>query len=266
MGSEPGSYTIESLVRGLAVLKGFSPAKYEMDLTDIAEFAGVSKGTAFRIAHTLAEEGFLLRVDETKFYRLGPAAVSVGLETVSSMTLPTIAEPFLVRLRDITSQTVQLAVPDEGSAVIVGRYPSRRFPPNAVYIGHRVPIYAGSLGRSMLSALDSATRRQLLEVLDFEAMTPRSLTKLDRILDSTEVAARQGWSLNDQETTLEHRSLAAAIVTPSGAPVGAVNITVSAQRITAHNLSRKYAKSVVEAARSISDLLPEYFAGRQYLN
>ncbi|MGO4238285.1 IclR family transcriptional regulator [Pseudarthrobacter sp. YAF2] len=265
MSGGNAAYTIESLARGLSVLKGFSPARYDMSLAEIAETAQVTKATAFRIAHTLTEYGFLMRIDQTKLYRLGPTALSVGLETVASMTLPIIAEPALVHLRDRTGETVQLAVPDQLSAVIVGRYPSRRFPPNTVYIGHRVPIYAGSLGRAMLSALEPEQRRAVLAECEIRAATPRSRTSPEAILQALEADAQRGWSLNDQETTVEHRSLAAPLLTPSGQPAGAVNVTVSAQRITAHDLVGKYADAVVQAAQNISGLLPETFAGRQYV-
>lgn len=265
MTDSASSYIIESLARGLVVLKTFGPGNPEMSLANIAEAAGVSKATALRVAHTLCEHGFLIKMDTNKRYRVGPAAISVGLATVASMTLPSIAEPFLTRLRDATGETVQLAVPDGQDVVIVGRTPSRQFPPNTIYIGHRVPIHAGSLGRAMLSTLTTEQLSTLLARIDISGATPRSRTTVDLITASVSEASRRGWALNDQETTLEHRSLAAPLCTPSGRAVGAVNITVSAQRLSARELSRKHAATVVGIAREIAALLPDTFAGRQYV-
>ncbi|WP_037162091.1 MULTISPECIES: IclR family transcriptional regulator [Nocardiaceae] len=259
------NYVIESLARGLVVLKAFGPGNPEMSLADIAETAEVSKATGLRMARTLCEHGFLIKIDANKRYRVGPAAISVGLATVASMTLPSIAEPFLAHLRDVTGETVQLAVPDGDDVVIVGRTPSRQFPPNTIYIGHRVPIHAGSLGRAMLSTLDTDRLSALLDRIDINGATSRSRTTKREITASVTEAARRGWALNDQETTLEHRSLAAPLRAPSGRAVGALNITVSAQRLSARELARKHAMTVVGIAREVTALLPDTFAGRQYV-
>ncbi|MDI9930715.1 IclR family transcriptional regulator [Rhodococcus sp. IEGM 1354] len=227
--------------------------------------AEVSKATGLRVAHTPCEHGFLIKMEANKRYRVGPAAISVGLATVASMTLPSIAEPFLTRLRDITGETVQLAVPDGDDVVIVGRTPSRQFPPNTIYIGHRVPIHAGSLGRAMLSTLTPKELSTLLARIYINGATQRSRTTVDEIAASVADAAKRGWALNDQETTLEHRSLAAPVCTPSGRAVGAINITVSAQRLSARELARKHAATVVGIAQEVTALLPDTFAGRQYV-
>ncbi|ALL77771.1 MULTISPECIES: IclR family transcriptional regulator [unclassified Pseudonocardia] len=262
MPSHRGDYTIESLARGLRVLTAFGPARPEMSLQDIADHVDVSKAGALRLGHTLCEAGFLVRVGDGRGYRLGPTAITVGLATTATMALPEVAEPLLVELRDVTGETAQLAVPHGTDAVIVGRVPSRQFPPNPVYIGHRVPIHAGSLGRAMLAAAPAGTCDEVLARSELPALTPRTATTPEAIRSDLDRTRRRGWALNDQQTTVEHRSLAAAIRVPSGAPVGAVNITVSASRVGARVLARTHAAAVVHVAARISELLPEDFAGR----
>lgn len=262
MPSRSGDYTIESLARGLRVLTAFGPGRPEMSLQDIADHVGVSKTGALRLGHTLCEAGFLVRVGDGRGYRLGPTAITVGLATTATMALPDVAEPLLEELRDTTGETVQFAVPHGTDAVIVGRVPSRQFPPNPVYIGHRVPIHAGSLGRAMLAAAPPQTCESLLGRTALAPLTSRTAVTPEAVRSDLDRIRRRGWALNDQETTVEHRSLAAAICVPSGAPVGAVNITVSASRVSARVLARTHATAVVAAAARISALLPEDFAGR----
>ncbi|WP_052848918.1 IclR family transcriptional regulator [Streptomyces avicenniae] len=254
------SYHIEALARGLAVLDAFGPLRRELTLKDVAEAARVTQPSALRIGYTLVEAGYLVRNPGTKGYRLGPRALSVGLATLGAMTLPEIAEPYLTDLRNRTQENIKLAVPSGTNSVVVGRVPSYLHPDSTMYIGSTGKMHVSSLGRAILAWRSEEEIAAILERVEEERLTARTLTKPD-VLAELEATRRRGYAVNDQGTTLDHRSVAAPLFGTDGRSLAAVNLSMSVQRISRADLEKEMAPLVVETARAISAVLPPQVQG-----
>jgi IclR family pca regulon transcriptional regulator len=259
-GAERHTYFVESLARGLAVLDAFGPARHELTLKEVAEAAGVTQPSALRIGYTLVETGYLVRNPATRGYRLGPRALSVGLESLGSMTLPEIAEPYMLTLRDRTSETIKLAVPAGTEIVVVGRIPSLKYPSAEMYIGARSSVLSSSLGRAVLAWQDERLQAEVIAAAAEMVLTPKTVRRARIAGELARVRAR-GYALNDQGTTLEHRSVAAPLLDASGTAVGAINLSVSVQRVSLEQLERDLAPQVVECAAMISAVVPPQAQG-----
>jgi DNA-binding IclR family transcriptional regulator len=251
------NYFVMSLARGLNVLKAFTPERNELSLSEIAAVAGVTNPSALRIGHTLVELGFLTRNPLTKGYRVGPGVLTLGMASLSSMSLLEIAEPYLAQLRDDAGETVKLAVLHGTEMVYIGRFPSQLHPQHgSAYVGSRLPAAQTCTGRAILALLDEAEARQIVENGRRQPFTARSLVTVDEIMKELMATRERGFSINDQGTSLEHRSAAAALVGPHGNPVGAINFSVSAQRVSVEQLCADLAPMLVDAAGKISAMLP----------
>jgi IclR family pca regulon transcriptional regulator len=254
------AYHIEALARGLAVLDAFGPQRRELSLRDIAEVAGVTQPSALRIGYTLIEAGYLVRNPSTKGYLLGPGAMRVGLSTLGAMTLPEIAEPYLVELRNRTQESVKLAVPDDTRAVIVARIPSFLHPDSTMYVGMSAPLYLTSLGRAILAWQPAERVQDLVDRAERQVLTPKSLSK-EQAFAELDATRRRGYALNDQGTTLDHRSVAAPLRAPGGEVIASLNLSMSVQRISTRDLERKMAPLVVETAEAVSAMIPPNVQG-----
>lgn len=253
-------YHIEALARGLAALSAFSPERPELSLTEIAAAAGTTQTSALRIGYTLAEAGYVIRNPITKKYRLGPKILGVALATLSSMTLPELAEPYLVDLRNQTQESATLAVAAGPYAVVIARFSSRLHPASTIFIGTHIPIHACSLGRAILAWLPSDELESLLTISEDRRYTGKTIPP-DKVRTELGRTRQRGYAVNDQGTTVEHRSVAAPLLNPDGRPVGAVNLSVSAQRVSLAQLERRLAPKLVECARAISASIPPQVHG-----
>ncbi|BCB90026.1 IclR family transcriptional regulator [Phytohabitans suffuscus] len=251
------NYFVMSLARGLNVLKAFTPERTELSLSEIAAVAGVTNPSALRIGHTLVELGFLTRNPLTKGYRVGPGVLTLGMASLSSMSLLEIAEPYLAQLRDDAGETVKLAVLHGNEMVYIGRFPSQLHPQDgSAYVGSRLPAGQTCTGRAILALLDEAEARRIVEGGHRQRFTDKSLVTVDEIMAELAATRERGFSVNDQGTTLEHRSAAAALVGPHGNPVGAINFSVSSQRVSVKELSERLVPMLLDTAGKISALLP----------
>lgn len=251
------SYFVMSLARGLAVLKAFTPERPELSLSEIAAVAGVTSPSALRIGYTLVELGFLTRNPLTKGYRVGPGVLTLGMASLCSMSLLDIAEPYLAQLRDDAGETVKLAVLHGFDVVYIGRFVSTIYPQvGSAYVGSRLPAAQACTGRAILALLDESEARRIVESGQRQRFTDKSLITVDDIMAELAVTRERGYSIDDQGVTLEHRSAAVALVGPSGRPVGAINFSVSAQRVSVPALGTDLAPQLLATAAKISAMLP----------
>ncbi len=126
-----------------------------MRLTDIASAADVSAPTALRILETLIDEGFARRDDfNSKLYMLGDQALLLGLAIQSRNHIRDSAKPALMRLADVSGDTVLLSTRHGIESVCIdrefGSYPIRT---NHLEVGSRRPLGVGSVGLALLAWL-----------------------------------------------------------------------------------------------------------------
>jgi IclR family transcriptional regulator, pca regulon regulatory protein len=243
------------------VLSAFSPERRELSLRDIAETTNVSQPSALKIGYTLVQSGYLVRNPVTKGYRLGPEIVSVGMATLNALTLPELAEPYLIDLRDRTQETVKLAIHAGPAIVFVARIPSLTHAiVGNTYVGTSLPIHASSVGRAILAWLPEETAERLLSGSSDARLTKKTLTK-DQARRRLAAIRKRGYDTDDQGVMLENRAIAAPVFDAAGVAVGAINITASAHRVTMTEIEEELGPLVVECAQVVSSILPPSVRG-----
>lgn len=253
-------YYVESLARGLNVLAAFAPSRPELSQREIAETAGVSVPSALRIGHTLVELGYLIRNPSTHGYRLGPKSLTLGMATLSSMSLPDIVEPKLAALRDRLGETIKIAVMQGTDVVYIGRYaPSGGYLTN-IQVGSTLHAAGTSIGRAILSRLPREEARAIVERTHLEKLTARSRVDVDSVMAAIDQARTLGYALNDQEITNDRRAVGVAIVDHDGRPVAGINVSVWSNQVTVEELLA-FEPLLQQTAAEISGLIP---AGYHY--
>lgn len=87
---------VQSLERGLAVIRALSVPAPGLTLADVAREAGLTRTSARRFLLTLEEVGYVRSVDRR--FSLTPRVLELGYSFLSSLTLPEIAQPHLREL------------------------------------------------------------------------------------------------------------------------------------------------------------------------
>ena len=94
--SERGTYFVQSLERGLSVIRAFGEDRPELTLSEVAAQTDLTRAAARRFLLTLCDLGYV-RADGRRF-ALTPRVLELGYAYLSSLSLPEIAEPHLERL------------------------------------------------------------------------------------------------------------------------------------------------------------------------
>lgn len=248
-------YYVESLARGLNVLAAFSPSRPELSQREIAETAQVSIPSALRIGHTLVELGYLIRNPATRGYRLGPKSLTLGMATLSSMSLPEIVEPKLGALRDRLGETIKVAVMQGTDVVYIGRFaPPGGYLTN-IQVGSSLHAASTSIGRAILSRLPREDALAIVERTRLEQLTPQSRVDVASVMAAIDEARDLGYALNNQEITTDRRAVAVAIVDHAGRPVAGINVSVWSNKVSVEQLLAMI-EPLRQTADEISGLIP----------
>src|SRR4051794_9000950 len=87
---------VQSLERGLAVIKAFDAENPELTLSDVARRTGLTRAATRRFLLTLVELGYV-RTDG-RLFALRPRVLELGYAYLSSLSLPEIALPHMEQL------------------------------------------------------------------------------------------------------------------------------------------------------------------------
>jgi DNA-binding IclR family transcriptional regulator len=232
------------------VARSEAPARF----AELMAATGHSKATLHRILAALQDEG-LVRGDPRGGWRLGLRLIEFANLAWAGFDLRAAAEEDMTALRDLTGETVRLAVLDGLEMLYIAQVDSREPISFRLRVGARGPAYCSGTGKAVLAFLPAARRDAILARIAFEAHTPRTLTTraaLEADLESTRV---RGYSLDDGEQAPEVRSLGVPILDRSGHPHGAISLTVPVFRRDRTGLV-SLASAVQDSARLIAARLP----------
>src|SRR5262245_44190252 len=246
----------QSLERGLAVLSAFRSGRPLLGVSELGREVGLSRSTAHRYVSTLATLGYLQQDDATKKYRLGPRVLDLGFSAIHSMELREISAPHLQRLSDKTGYTVNMAVLDGTDIVYVERCRSAHAGQRAIdlnlHIGSRLPAYCTSMGKILLAYLPQDEREAILDELELRRRGPNTLTGRTTLLTELKHLRAAGLAINNEELAYGLRSIAAPVLSQSGAIAAAINLAVHSSMISMAELVERLGRPLQRTAEEIS--------------
>jgi IclR family pca regulon transcriptional regulator len=215
---------VQSLERGLSVIRAFDGDHPELTLSEVANRTGLTRAAARRFLITLESMGYVR--SRNRRFSLRPAVLELAHSYLSSMNLPEIAMPHLESLAAQVEAASSISVLDRKDIVYVARVATKKIMAVNINVGTRFPAAATSMGRAILACLPAAELEDQLRDLRLEARTPHTITDVGRLRQELDRVRAQGWCLLDQELEVGLRALAAPIRDAAGYPVAAINVSI----------------------------------------
>ena len=217
---------VQSLARGLTVITAFDADRPKLSLSEVAVITGLSRATARRFLHTLAELGYV-RTDG-RLFTLTPQVLRLGTAYLSGLGLPAVAQPHLERLSAELGESTSAAVLDGTEIVYVARVATRQIMSIGITVGTRFPAFATSMGRVLLAGLEPEALDHYFHHADLSPPTAATVHTEPELRAALDQVRQQGWALNDQELAHGLRSIAAPVTDQRGVVVAAVNVSTTA--------------------------------------
>ena len=215
------SEQVQSLERGLAVIKAFGKGRQRMTIADTARTVGIPRGTAQRFLLTLQQLGYV--ESDGRYFSLTPRVLELGYRILAGQSWWPEGQRIAQRVATQLQMPCAVGVLDDMAAVYVC-YAER----NALFkraVGARLPAFASAIGRALLSGLDPEALRAKLAAADLQPLTRFTRHALEAIEAAVDETRRLGWAYVDQELELGLASLGAPIFDRDGDVVAGISVS-----------------------------------------
>ncbi len=213
---------IQSLHRGLDVLRAFDADHSAMSLAEVAERVGLSRPVVRRLLMTLEYLSYVNR--DGRWFSLTPRVLDLGFSYLSSLTVAQLALPFMEELSHQVDESCSLAVLENYDIVYVQRVSVRKVMTISIGVGARLPAYCTSMGRVLVANLEEETRARWLRALKPQARTRFTLTDRSGLLKELDRVRAQGYAYVEQELEEGLCSVAVPVHSRSGEAIAALNL------------------------------------------
>ncbi len=228
---------MSGLARGLAVIESFSPEHPRLSVTDAARLADLAPAVTRRCMRTLEQLGYLSY--DGKFYSPTPRFARLAAAYTEVDPLPTLAMPLLAELRDELHDSASLSTLDGDEVLFIARAGAHHLVATGVKVGGRLPVDRTAAGRVLLGGLSEAEQ---------EALPPS-------LRDAVRRAARDGYSLVDEEFEPGLRAVAVPVFDGTGRLVAAVSATAITARASIEDLRERFLPAVRRQAERLGRML-----------
>jgi IclR family pca regulon transcriptional regulator len=246
---------VQSLERGLAVIKSFGAESPERTVADVAQATGLDRFAARRILLTLESIGYVERTG--RLFRLRPQTLQLGYAYLSSLPWWHTAQRVSEKLTAQIGVSSAVGVLDRHDVVYVAYASVQRFP--LLWnrsVGIHLPAATTAVGRVLLASLSREQTDQWFSDAAIKRYTPRTRTDRSSIEKALKDVRKRGFAFVDQELEVGLRSLGVPIVNKRGTTIAGLSISVIDGHMTSDTLTKRYLKPLQEAAREITESLP----------
>ena len=256
---------VQSLERGLAVIRAFGFRRVSLTITDVAEATGLTRATARRFLLTLVRMGYVR--NDGRDYWLRPRVLELGYAYLSGIELPEAARPFMDELVADVGESTSIAVRDDDDIVYVAHVAPQRVMTINVPIGGRDPLYCTALGRVLLAAGPPAGIDQYLQTADLRARTAATVTDPAGLRAALDRVRADGYCLIEDELEDGLVAMAVPVRDPAGTVIAAMNLCSYSLRTSPAELAGRGLPLLRKAVTGIEAEMraavePSSFSGR----
>lgn len=242
-------YMVPILDRALGLMELLGGYPEGLNATELGERLGIPKNSAFRIAVTLEENGYLERLEPSKRYRLTTKFMTLGATSVSEHNLFEKSLDVMRSLRDETRETVLLGVRVGAKGVVLDHVPGLHAFRFAVDPGVRFDLHTAAPGKVMLAYLPERERMEVVEEMGFKRYSPNTIVGKKKFLTHLEEVRERGYGFDLSEEMEGQYCVGAPIFDKRGYPVASIWITAPSLRLPDTELDATGAK--VRAAADV---------------
>ena len=241
---------LSSVASSIRLLKAFSEEQVEIGISDLAKRLGVAKSTVHRLAVTLVADGMLEQNPATGKYRLGLSLFRLGSLVRRRMDVSSEGRPLLRELREKVNETVHLAVLDGAEIMYVFNLESTQAIRMRSDVGVRKPAYCTAEGQVILAYQSPEVIERVMSH-GLPARTPQTVTDAQALKKVLEGIRARGCAIEDEESELGMRCIAAPLWNDAGEVVAAIGLAGPVSRLSKKALAT-FIPHVIETAAAIS--------------
>ncbi|GAA1123478.1 IclR family transcriptional regulator domain-containing protein [Citricoccus alkalitolerans] len=218
---------IQSIERGVEVLRAFDGRNSALSIADIANTVGLSRPVVRRILLTFAHLGYAESANG--LWNLTPRILELSVGYFGAASLPEVSYPFMSDVVERTGETCSVGTLDRGEVLHVARLEDRRPLPHSVRVGTRLPAHATATGKVLLAHLSTEALEEFLSSSPFDVHTPNTIATAAAMRERLASIREQGYDISQEELNPGMIAAAVAII-HDGVAIGGISVSSTTVR------------------------------------
>jgi IclR family pca regulon transcriptional regulator len=245
---------VQSLEKGLAVIRCFDEAHPTRTLSEAASAVGLTRAAARRFLLTLEALGYV--ESNGRAFRLLPQALELGYAFLASQPWWRHAQRVVERVGAEQGQACAVGVLDRDAVAYVAYAPAVHLPSLVRTVGTRLPVHATAIGRVLLSGMERESLADYLKHARLAPLTPLTCTDRKAFGAAVEQTRRDGYSVVNQELEIGLRSIGVPVLDRGGRVAAAMSFSVRDPYFPPERLVKKLLAPLRKAAAEITESFP----------
>lgn len=245
------AHDVDSLHRGLEILRSFRSDESLLSLSEISLRLGVPRATTRNLVDTLVTHKFLRRVADGDQYQPDVSCLVVGNALLASSAIVKVARPIMQTLASRFKVDVVLGVRERLDMLCLGHCASGKATRLPVSVGMLLPLTATALGRAWLWAQRGSVQGDLIQSTKSERGEEGART-IPGMYSAFQEMEEHGYCLSSGDWLRDISAIGTAIILNNGATYG-LSCEVSGLGSKRELLREKIGPALLEAAAQIKD-------------
>lgn len=232
------------------MLEVFLETPGTLTVAQIAQRVEIPRSTLHEIVHTLRVRGYLEPRGDG--FTIGVRLFELGSVYAARLDLTAAGREEAEQVVQATGETSQVAIRDGAEVLYVAKVDGSDMLRLVSEVGLRLPASCTGVGKAILAGLPTEEVEALYPTdAALVVLTPNSLDTRSALLDELGRTRERGYAVDDCESNIAVRCVAAPIADASGATVAAISVSIPTARWSAESEPR-VATVVRQAAARLS--------------
>jgi len=251
-GELDGDEYIQSLARGLSVIRAFAPGREKLTMAQVAAACDLTRAGARRILLTLQNLGYVEM--DGRHFSLTSRILELS-QGYLGRSLWQKAAPILEAVVAELNETASAGVLEGFDIVYTLRVRSPRLLHLELQPGAHLPAHASSLGRVLLAGMHRNDLERYLRQAEFRRYTPRTVADPEVLCASLDQVRTQGWCHLEGEIDEAVSGVAVPLVDRDGNTIAGLSIGTNTARATPDFVLGRAVPALQAAAQHIATLI-----------
>jgi IclR family transcriptional regulator, acetate operon repressor len=227
---------VQSVERALELLEALAEPREAKGVSELARATGLPVATIHRLLATMVSRGYVRQDSSSHKYTLGSHLIRLG--EAAARRFAQFARPYLAELMEVSGETANLAMFEDGQVAYVAQVPSRHHRVRMfTEVGRRVHPHTSGVGKVVLAFRPRAEVEALLARTGLPSRTPRTITDPARFLAELDTVVSQGYAIDSGEEEVGVRCLAVPVFGVGGS-VAAMSVSAPEGRLQDRDVER----------------------------
>jgi IclR family KDG regulon transcriptional repressor len=213
---------IKSVRKAIDILDALSDARRALRVGEIASKLNMSVSAVSRLIATLSKGELVHQDEETGRCYLGLGLTVLGANALGRRAIDRIAMPIMDELANRIRGYVSLSRLARGKVVFMRALPSP-LSQHGVILTVVAPVHAVASGKILCGGLTTAEIHELIKDQGMDPITTHTIAQPAQFIAAVEAGRADGFAIDDQESSYQHRHVACPIFDHHGNVVAALS-------------------------------------------